>query len=124
MTSPTQSINPIFKHLLSIILIFKIVDNSCISKITSKYITFTHRAAAMRCRQKKKVWVENLEKKAKELEQTNNQLQNEVNYLRNEVHQLKTILLAHKDCPLIISQQQQIARVIQQLGSGGFSHRQ
>ena len=72
----------------------------------------------MRCRQKKKVWVENLEKKAKELEQTNNQLQNEVNYLRNEVHQLKTILLAHKDCPLIISQQQQIARVIQQLGSG------
>ena len=77
-----------------------------------------HRAAAMRCRHKKKVWVENLEKKAKDLEQTNNQLQNEVNYLRNEVHQLKTILLAHKDCPLIISQQQQIARVIQQLGSG------
>ena len=74
----------------------------------------------MRCRQKKKVWVENLEKKAKDLEQTNNQLQNEVNYLRNEVHQLKTILLAHKDCPLIISQQQQIARVIQQLGSGEY----
>ncbi|XP_065883454.1 cyclic AMP-dependent transcription factor ATF-2-like isoform X2 [Dysidea avara] len=76
-----------------------------------------NRAAAMRCRQKKKVWVENLEKKSKDLEQTNNQLQNEVTYLRNEVHQLKTILLAHKDCPLIISQQQQIARVIQQLGT-------
>jgi len=80
----------------------------------------SYRAAAMRCRQKKKVWVENLEKKSKELEQTNNQLQNEVNYLRNEVHQLKTILLAHKDCPLIISQQQQIARVIQQLGTGVY----
>lgn len=63
-----------------------------------------NRAAASRCRAKKKIWVDNLEKKAKELETMNQTLQQEVLMLRSEVQQLKSILIAHKDCPLIVHQ--------------------
>ncbi|XP_029451057.1 cyclic AMP-dependent transcription factor ATF-7 isoform X1 [Rhinatrema bivittatum] len=59
-----------------------------------------NRAAASRCRQKRKVWVSSLEKKAEELTSQNVQLSNEVTLLRNEVAQLKQLLLAHKDCPV------------------------
>uniref|UniRef100_A0A8C5M3Z8 Cyclic AMP-dependent transcription factor ATF-7 n=1 Tax=Leptobrachium leishanense TaxID=445787 RepID=A0A8C5M3Z8_9ANUR len=59
-----------------------------------------NRAAASRCRQKRKVWVCSLEKKAEELTSQNVQLGNEVTILRNEVAQLKQLLLAHKDCPV------------------------
>ncbi|NXK00622.1 ATF7 factor, partial [Corythaixoides concolor] len=59
-----------------------------------------NRAAASRCRQKRKLWVSSLEKKAEELTTQNIQLSNEVTLLRNEVTQLKQLLLAHKDCPV------------------------
>ena len=62
------------------------------------------RAAASRCRAKKKLWVENMEKKSKEMEGMNQSLQQEVLSLRSEVQQLKSILIAHKDCPLIVHQ--------------------
>lgn len=61
-----------------------------------------NRAAASRCRAKKKQWVDNLEKKAKDMESVNSNLQQEVMMLRSEVQQLKSILIAHKDCPLIV----------------------
>lgn len=63
-----------------------------------------NRAAASRCRQKRKVWVQSLEKKADDLNSMNGQLQNEVTLLRNEVAQLKQLLLAHKDCPVTAMQ--------------------
>lgn len=63
-----------------------------------------NRAAASRCRAKKKVWVENLERKSKDIEIMNSMLQQEVLMLRSEVQQLKSILIAHKDCPLIVHQ--------------------
>ncbi|CAN9497745.1 unnamed protein product [Ophioblennius macclurei] len=63
-----------------------------------------NRAAASRCRQKRKVWVQSLEKKADDLSSMNGQLQNEVTLLRNEVAQLKQLLLAHKDCPVTAMQ--------------------
>ncbi|XP_063743634.1 cyclic AMP-dependent transcription factor ATF-2 isoform X2 [Eleginops maclovinus] len=63
-----------------------------------------NRAAASRCRQKRKVWVQSLEKKSEDLNLTNGQLQNEVTLLRNEVAQLKQLLLAHKDCPVTAMQ--------------------
>ncbi|KAK5609566.1 Alcohol O-acetyltransferase [Crenichthys baileyi] len=63
-----------------------------------------NRAAASRCRQKRKVWVQSLEKKAEDLGSMNTQLQNEVTLLRNEVAQLKQLLLAHKDCPVTVMQ--------------------
>ncbi|XP_056886729.1 cyclic AMP-dependent transcription factor ATF-2 isoform X2 [Takifugu flavidus] len=59
-----------------------------------------NRAAASRCRQKRKVWVQSLEKKAEDLNSMNGQLQSEVTLLRNEVARLKQLLLAHKDCPV------------------------
>ncbi|RXN33406.1 cyclic AMP-responsive element-binding 5 isoform X2 [Labeo rohita] len=65
-----------------------------------------NRAAATRCRQKRKVWVMSLEKKAEELTQTNMQLQNEVTMLKNEVTQLKQLLLTHKDCPITAMQKE------------------
>ncbi|XP_064166348.1 cyclic AMP-dependent transcription factor ATF-2-like isoform X2 [Anguilla rostrata] len=63
-----------------------------------------NRAAASRCRQKRKVWVQSLEKKAEDLNSLNGQLQSEVTLLRNEVAQLKQLLLAHKDCPVTAMQ--------------------
>ncbi|RXN01233.1 Cyclic AMP-responsive element-binding protein 5 [Acipenser ruthenus] len=65
-----------------------------------------NRAAATRCRQKRKVWVISLEKKAEELTQTNMQLQNEVTMLKTEVTQLKQLLLTHKDCPITAMQKE------------------
>ncbi|XP_062871086.1 cyclic AMP-dependent transcription factor ATF-7a [Trichomycterus rosablanca] len=59
-----------------------------------------NRAAASRCRQKRKVWVNSLEKKAEDLTSMNVSLTTEVSLLRNEVAHLKQLLLAHKDCPV------------------------
>ncbi|ESO92019.1 hypothetical protein LOTGIDRAFT_60579, partial [Lottia gigantea] len=53
-----------------------------------------NRAAAARCRQKRKTWVNSLEKKADDLQNVNVKLQSEVSLLRREVAQLKTLLLA------------------------------
>uniref|UniRef100_A0A3B4CB24 Cyclic AMP-dependent transcription factor ATF-7 n=1 Tax=Pygocentrus nattereri TaxID=42514 RepID=A0A3B4CB24_PYGNA len=63
-----------------------------------------NRAAAYRCRQKRKVWVSALEKRAEELATTNVTLTNEVSLLRAEVTRLKELLLAHKDCPVTAMQ--------------------
>ncbi|KAM7401996.1 hypothetical protein PAMP_017272 [Pampus punctatissimus] len=63
-----------------------------------------NRAAASRCRQKRKLWVNSLEKKADDLANMNVNLTNEVTLLRNEVAQLKQLLLAHKDCPVTVMQ--------------------
>ncbi|KAM9759545.1 cyclic AMP-dependent transcription factor ATF-7b isoform 1-T1 [Menidia menidia] len=63
-----------------------------------------NRAAASRCRQKRKLWVNSLEKKAEDLANMNVSLSNEVSLLRNEVAQLKQLLLAHKDCPVTVMQ--------------------
>ncbi|KAK2858341.1 hypothetical protein Q7C36_006260 [Tachysurus vachellii] len=63
-----------------------------------------NRAAAYRCRQKRKVWVSALEKRAEELSTANVTLTNEVSLLRTEVTRLKELLLAHKDCPVTAMQ--------------------
>eukprot|EP00795_Rhopilema_esculentum_P014545 gene14545-5613_t len=69
-----------------------------------------NRAAASRCRQKRKVWVQQLEKKADDLSSTNVALQNEISVLRTEVAQLKALLLAHKDCPITMQQQKALIK--------------
>ncbi|XP_030632968.1 cyclic AMP-dependent transcription factor ATF-7b [Chanos chanos] len=63
-----------------------------------------NRAAASRCRQKRKIWVNALEKRAEELATTNATLTTEVTSLRAEVTRLKELLLAHKDCPVTAMQ--------------------
>ncbi|RWS04940.1 cyclic AMP-dependent transcription factor ATF-2-like isoform X2 [Dinothrombium tinctorium] len=59
-----------------------------------------NRAAAMRCRKKKKKWVEELEHSVVELQLMNEKLQAEVNNLKNQVSFLKSQLLQHKECPV------------------------
>ncbi|XP_067282422.1 cyclic AMP-responsive element-binding protein 5 isoform X3 [Pseudorasbora parva] len=81
-----------------------------------------NRAAATRCRQKRKVWVVSLERKAEELTHTNLQLQNEVTSLRTEVTQLKQILLAHKDCPVSVRQRETQSAVSSPTGSPVQQH--
>ncbi|XP_065838632.1 cyclic AMP-dependent transcription factor ATF-2-like isoform X2 [Oscarella lobularis] len=64
-----------------------------------------NRAAATRCREKRKTWITGLEKKAQDVMVQNQQLTQEISFLRNEVAQLKSLLLAHKDCPVTLQQQ-------------------
>ncbi|XP_068204330.1 cyclic AMP-dependent transcription factor ATF-7-like isoform X2 [Palaemon carinicauda] len=64
-----------------------------------------NRAAAIRCREKKKKWIENLSIKYDELGAHNLKLQTEVSSLRSEVAVLKSMLLQHKDCPVTLAMQ-------------------
>ncbi|XP_064107940.1 uncharacterized protein LOC135216499 [Macrobrachium nipponense] len=64
-----------------------------------------NRAAAIRCREKKKKWIENLSLKYDELGAHNLKLQTEVSSLRSEVAVLKSMLLQHKDCPVTLAMQ-------------------
>ncbi|XP_013394258.1 cyclic AMP-dependent transcription factor ATF-7 isoform X2 [Lingula anatina] len=63
-----------------------------------------NRAAAARCRNKRKTYIGELEKKAEDLMSTNVTLQAECSQLRGEVAHLKSLLLAHKDCPVTLQQ--------------------
>jgi ATF/CREB family transcription factor len=63
------------------------------------------RVAALKCRQRKKQWLANLQQKVEIFSNENDALSATVGQLREEVLNLKTILIAHKDCP--IAQQQQ-----------------
>lgn len=59
-----------------------------------------NRQAALKCRQRKKQWLKNLETKVEFLTSDNEALQNQATALREEIINLKTLLLAHKDCPI------------------------
>ncbi|KAK3301312.1 Aft1 HRA domain-containing protein [Chaetomium fimeti] len=63
-----------------------------------------NRVAALKCRQRKKQWLANLQNKVEAYATENDTLTNQISRLREEVVNLKTLLLAHKDCP--VSQQQ------------------
>jgi hypothetical protein len=66
-----------------------------------------NRAAAARCRYKRKAWINGLERKSDDLAVTNQKLASEITLLRTEIAQLKSLLLAHKSCPVTLQQQQQ-----------------
>jgi ATF/CREB family transcription factor len=61
----------------------------------------------LKCRQRKKQWLQNLQSKVEAYSAENDNLQGQIQQLRDEVVNLKTMLLAHKECP--ISHQQGIA---------------
>jgi len=63
-----------------------------------------NRVAALKCRQRKKQWLANLQAKVEIFSSENDALSAQVAQLREEILNLKTILIAHKDCP--IAQQQ------------------
>ena len=64
----------------------------------------SRRVAALKCRQRKKQWLANLQSKVEMFSSENETLTAQISQLREEVVNLKTLLLAHKDCP--VTQQQ------------------
>lgn len=54
----------------------------------------------MKCRQRKKQWLNNLQAKVEFLTNDNERLQIQSESLKEEIVNLKTLLLAHKDCPV------------------------
>ncbi|KAI8604797.1 hypothetical protein EDD21DRAFT_190614 [Dissophora ornata] len=57
-----------------------------------------NRQAALKCRQRKKQWLSNLQAKVEYLTTDNEHLQTQTASLRDEIIHLKALLLAHKDC--------------------------
>jgi hypothetical protein len=56
--------------------------------------------AALKCRQRKKQWLQNLQLKVEYLAADNEQYRIQANALSEESIQLRTMLMAHKDCPV------------------------
>ncbi|CUS15265.1 unnamed protein product [Tuber aestivum] len=59
-----------------------------------------NRVAALKCRQRKKQWLASLQAKVEIFSSENDALTAQVTSLREEIVSLKTLLLAHKDCPV------------------------
>ncbi|KAF8942642.1 hypothetical protein BGZ47_006293 [Haplosporangium gracile] len=59
-----------------------------------------NRQAALKCRQRKKQWLSNLQAKVEYLTTDNEHLQTQTATLRDEIIHLKALLLAHKECPV------------------------
>ncbi|KAK0728578.1 Aft1 HRA domain-containing protein [Lasiosphaeria miniovina] len=86
----------------------KINENGTRTKMTDeekrKNFLERNRVAALKCRQRKKQWLANLQTKVEIFSSENDALTQQISQLRDEVVNLKTLLLAHKDCP--VTQQQ------------------
>lgn len=63
-----------------------------------------NRVAALKCRQRKKQWLANLQAKVEIFSTENDALSATVTQLREEIVNLKTLLLAHKECPVAQAQ--------------------
>lgn len=57
-----------------------------------------NRVAALKCKQRKRQWLTNLQQKVEIYSEENDSLSAQVSQLRDEVLNLKTKLIAHKDC--------------------------
>ncbi|KAJ9296776.1 transcriptional regulator family: bZIP [Paecilomyces variotii] len=77
-----------------------------------------NRVAALKCRQRKKQWLANLQAKVEVFTSENDALTATVTQLREEIVNLKTLLLAHKDCP--VSQAQGLGPLLMNGMSAGF----
>lgn len=71
---------------------------------SADWLVLCSRVAALKCRQRKKQWLANLQTKVEMFSTENDTLTSQISQLREEVVNLKTLLLAHKDCP--VTQQQ------------------
>lgn len=71
-------------------------------------MTFTHFAlvdrwsptAALKCRQRKKAWLNQLQAKVEYLTAENERLQNTTASMREEISRLSAVVVAHRDCGL------------------------
>ena len=77
-------------------------------KIVSVHVVFLantfSRVAALKCRQRKKQWLNNLQSKVDSYTNENETLHQKVQQMAHEIMQLKTMLFAHKDTPIGIQQ--------------------
>lgn len=73
----------------------------------------------MKCRQRKKQWLANLQQKVEIFSTENDALSAQIQSLRDEVVNLKTLLLAHKDCP--VTQQQGMQGMLPEHVMGGYA---
>lgn len=80
--------------------------------ILDSHAAHSLRVAALKCRQRKKQWLANLQAKVEIFSSENDNLSAQVSNLREEIVSLKTILLQHKDCP--VSQSQGLGGYFQQ----------
>jgi ATF/CREB family transcription factor len=80
-----------------------------------------NRVAALKCRQRKKQWLANLQQKVEIFSTENDALAATVTQLREEIVGLKTLLLAHKDCPVSAAQGIS-AQAIQQIAGNNNDH--
>jgi ATF/CREB family transcription factor len=63
-----------------------------------------NRVAALKCRQRKKQWLANLQAKVEYFSAESENLTNEVTALREQVASLKAVVEAHKNCPVQVPQ--------------------
>jgi hypothetical protein len=68
--------------------------------LSDPFFSYTLSLAALKCRQRKKQWLNNLQARVEYLSNDNEQLQIQTNVMRDEVMHLRSILMAHKDCQL------------------------
>lgn len=80
-----------------------------------------NRQAALKCRQRKKQWLSNLQAKVEFYGNENEILSAQVSALREEIVSLKTLLIAHKDCPVAKSNSAAVATSV--IGSGDLAQR-
>ncbi|KAL2404913.1 hypothetical protein ABEF93_008233 [Exophiala dermatitidis] len=59
-----------------------------------------NRVAALKCRQRKKQWLANLQAKVEMYSAENDSLNTQVAQLHEEIRNLRTLLMGHKDCPV------------------------
>lgn len=62
--------------------------------------------AQKRCRLKKKEWITQLKQDTESVYSENKNLRSEIVSLKAEVAHLKTLLLAHKNCPVTLAMYQ------------------
>ncbi|KAJ2860990.1 hypothetical protein GGH94_005178 [Coemansia aciculifera] len=74
------------------------LGNSSIEQQRRRRFLERNRVAASKCRQKKKVWIQDLERRAEEATMQNRSLHIAVAQLKEEVLILKNQLLAHRNC--------------------------
>ncbi|KAL5591104.1 hypothetical protein FOBRF1_014661 [Fusarium oxysporum] len=84
-------------------------ESVSISKMTNeekrKNFLERNRVAAHKCRLRRKQWLTQLQTKAELFTTENNTLMAQIAHLREETVNLKTLLFAHKDCPVAYQQE-------------------
>lgn len=77
--------------------------------------------AALKCRQRKKQWLNSLQAKVEVYASENEGLNAQIQALRDEIVHIKTLLLAHKECPVSVAQGISGMNMHQLMNEGGFT---